>query len=174
MVLNYAQLQSIYRSEKNTPSLVHVEGDFYGGVLALVSQLEGEHRDSVERMFKDITLRRRNKVLMQVMRSLDTEPLNALASEKKLYWALVDVVREYHNLPSEEKPETQNINKQDKETVDRKPKMKGMLFLRLNKALPSIAGSDGENYGPFDENQEVILPEKTARVLIERGVAEEI
>ena len=188
MALNYAELQRIYRSEKKTSSLCNVENDFYFQLKEFVSQVSGEHRDSIEKLAEEIHLRRRNKVLMQVIRSMDTEPLNSLPSEKKLYWALVDVLKEYtgsgfigddeSSVVEDGEVVAEDIEAgdvEDSEDVAGKSVVdEGMVRLRMVKAVPSIVGSDAINYGPFNFGQEVKLPKKTADILLEWKVAEEI
>ncbi len=193
MALNYAELQRIYRAEKKTSSLCNVENDFYLQLNEFVSQVSGEHRDSIEKLAEEIHIRRRNKVLMQVMRSMDTEPLNSLPSEKKLYWALVDVLKEYTGSGFMEGDESSAIRDDEEVIVDiedgdagvedagdsvdvvEKPEFdEGMVRLRMVKAVPSIVGSDSKNYGPFNFGQQVELPKKTADILLEWGVAEAI
>ncbi len=183
MVLTYTELQRIYRSEKKTSSLCNVGEDFYSGLKELISQVRGEHRDSIERMAEDIYLRRRNKVLMQVMRSMDTEPLNSLPREKKLYWALVDVLKGYGapGFMGDEESSGVGDSGEGREDVEEsedegeKPVVEGgKVRLRLIKAVPSIVGSDARNYGPFNAMEEVELPEKTASILLDWKVAEEV
>ncbi|MEA1924371.1 MAG: hypothetical protein U9M95_00720 [Candidatus Altiarchaeota archaeon] len=183
MTINYAELQRIYRSEKKTPSLCNVEGDFYSRLNELISHVSEEHRDSIEKLAEEIHLRRRNKVLMQVIRSMDTEPLNSLPSEKKLYWALVDVLKEHAGSGFMGGDESSGgvdngvrlEDVEDNEEKIEKPEVEDdMVRLRIVKGVPSIVGSDARNYGPFNAGQEVELPKKTANILLEWEVAEKI
>jgi len=182
MTITYSEIQRIYRAEKRTPALCKIDKNFYRDVSELISQVEEEHRKSIRKMVEDIYIRRRNKILMQVMRTFDTEPMNALPSEKRLYWDIVDLLKRFE-IEIEEKPaEVKRGGEKDKEiaaVIDRKEKEKedskiSKIRLRILKAIPSIIGSDANRYGPFEAGDEAEIPIKTARILVEWGVAEEI
>jgi len=130
---------------------------------------------------------------MQVMRSMDTEPMNSIPPEKKLYWALVDVLKEYGGSDFIEDEESSGVEDsgdgvgdvedsgdgvgdvEDSGGDGEKPAVEeGKIRLRLVKAVPSIVGSDARNYGPFKALEEIELPKKTANILLEWKVAEEI
>ncbi len=180
MTITYSEIQRIYRAEKRTPALCKIDKNFYRDVSELISQVEEEHRKSIRKMVEDIYIRRRNKILMQVMRTFDTEPMNALPSEKRLYWDIVDLLKRFE-IEIEEKPaEVKRGEKKDKEiasVIDRKEREDtriSKIRLRILKAIPSIIGSDTNRYGPFEAGDEAEIPIKTARILVECGVAEEI
>jgi len=40
--------------------------------------------------------------------------------------------------------------------------------------VPEFMGTDLESYGPFEEGEEVKIPEDNAEILVNRGNAEEI
>jgi len=95
MPLNYNDVQGIYRNEKNAPALQHVGENFYRELQEFLSQLEEEHREYMGKLVDEVIDRRRNKVLMQAMRTADSPPLNATPEEVKLYGETVRVLERY-------------------------------------------------------------------------------
>ncbi len=181
MALSYIEVQTIYRAEKKTPALCKVDDDFYSQVNELISQVDESHTESIKKMVHDISVKRRNKVLTQAMRTSDSEPMNAIPSEKKLYWKLVELLEKHQDLvyegePDMEEPEDKPEEKPEvKEQIKKKKTKKGdTLKLRIIKPIPAIVDSSAKNIGPFEESDEVELPLKTAMILIDWKVAEEI
>jgi DNA replication initiation complex subunit (GINS family) len=164
-VVSFADVQSIYRNEKNFPSLQAIPEDFYAKALSLEKTLEGEHRTHMLKLVEEIMVRRRNKIVLHALR-LSGEvipPVNINPVEEPFFKDIVKVVAGYKKtiaeeaLVEEEKPEESKL-----ETVS----------VRIIKAIPEIVGADSKSYGPFKEDDIVELPTENAEILIKHGVAE--
>jgi len=170
MPFNYNDVQGIYRNEKNAPALQHVGENFYQELHEFLSQLEGEHREYMDKLVDEIIDRRRNKVLMQAMRTADSPPLNATPGEVKLYGEVVRVLEKYKGdlgqVQVEETPEPEKEEPVEHEG-DR-------VKIRIIRPIPAIMGVDSKQYGPFEEGQEVEIPRETADILLGKEIAEEV
>ena len=170
MPLNYNDVQGIYRNEKNAPALQHVSDNFYRELQEFLSQLEEEHREYMGKLVDEIIDRRRNKVLMQAMRTADSPPLNATPEEVKLYGEVVRVLARY----TEGRGQAREEGTVEEERVEVKEQVSGMVKIRILKPIPAIIGVDSKHYGPFEEGQEIEIPRETANILLGKGIAEEV
>lgn len=164
-MITYADIQRIYRTEGNTPTLTEIPEEFYAQAAKLLSQVEPAHAGHIQKFVNEIYTKRRNKIILHALRVCDKNntPLNAVASERDLYAKTVELmeknskdvlnagVRKKH-----EEPET---------TEERKIK------IRMLKPMPSIVGSDMKNYGPFKEDDIMEIPESNAVLLIQHEYA---
>jgi DNA replication initiation complex subunit (GINS family) len=167
MTLNYSDLQSIYRSEKGTPSLQKLPEDFHLGLSNLILKLDEDYRRSALKLAQELHALRRGKILRLASRTGESAlPMNMTSVEKEMYKELLEILSRYEDkiLRIEDLPGKE----EEKEEND------GRINVRIINPLPAIIGSDMNHYGPFKENEEVRLPEDTARILIGQGVAEEI
>lgn len=170
MALNYSELQSIYRSEKTSSSLHKVSKNFYSEVVELVSKLEPEYRDSTLKLAEEIYSLRMGKITRLISRKGEAPPpANMTEVEKEMYEELASTISRYRE---------RIIGREEKEKPKKKEKGKkvedGKVSVRIIAPIPAIIGSDMTHYGPFKEDEEVRLPEATAKILIEQGVAEEV
>jgi len=170
MPLNYNEVQGIYRNEKNTPALQHVGENFYLELQEFLSHLEEEHRSYIGKLVDEIIDRRRNKVLMQAMRTADSPPLNATAEEVTLYGEVVRVLARYREGLGQAQVE-EAVEPDKEESVER---MGDMAKIRIIRPIPAIVGVDSKQYGPFEEGQEVEIPRETAEILLGKEIAEEV
>lgn len=189
-MITYADIQRIYRLEKNSSNLQVIPENFYSELKILLSQLPEEHQSYIKKLASEIYESRKRKILMQAMRKGDTLE-NSITSEKELYNELIRLLKDYENKQfqediatlEEEKKETEKIV----ETIDKKQEFKEeeeesekgaskqeMIKLKILKPLPSIVAQNSISYGPFSENMEVTLPEKIAKILLDKEVAEKI
>ncbi len=170
MPLNYNDVQGIYRNEKNAPALQHVDENFYQELQEFLSQLEEEDRSYMSKLVDEVIDRRRNKVLMQAMRTADSPPLNATPAEVKLYGEVVRVLARYRKSLGQVQVE-ETVEPEKEEPVEYEG---GMAKIRIIKPIPAIMGVDSKQYGPFEEGQEVEIPRETADILLGKEIAEEV
>lgn len=167
-MMSYDDVVRIYRSEKNSTTLNSLPDDFYAEVKALVSKVEESHRNYIGTLIDDIFERRKNKIVMHALRAEDysATPTNILPVEKDLYDKIVGVLKEYRKTILSQQPTTEETAEplQTSEKIN----------VRILKAMPSIVGSDMNDYGPFTKDNIVELPIESANMLIERGYAEEV
>jgi len=191
-MLTYADVQRIYRVEKNATALQKIPDNFYSEVKILLSNISEEYRTYIMKLLSEIQEKRRNKLLIQAMRETES-PANLIPEEKELYNQIITVINDYQNKisplsleaskfpekeaildkPAPEEATEQEIKEErgDLEKIEDPP---GKIKLKILKPLPEIIGPDYVKYGPFFENQEVMLPEKMAKILREKEVAEKL
>jgi len=161
--MSYGDLEKAYRIERSNPTLQRLPDNFYEeGRRLLNSQGVGEYAKDVRECLDGIYLQRANKIIHYAGRadSRTKPPDNMSPEEAPLYWRIVEAVAENRltvlDKPVEHRAETQTP----------------MMKVRLKLALPAIIGSDSKEYGPFKEEDIAELPAESAKLLIERDVAE--
>jgi len=144
--------------------------------------------ENIKKLLKEFYERREKKIInLAIDKSrtgsdlVDTSSL--LEEEQKFFQRLVnllgenrtDILYKLLNLempkPEEEKTE------EKKEFVVKETAMseeKHTLMIRFIHAVPKFIGTELEEHGPFEEEEMANLPKEIARVLIEKGRAEEI
>ena len=187
-MLNYADIQRVYRTEKNTPLLQKIEGNFYSELSKLISGVGDEHKEHLLKLADDIYDRRKNKIIMQAMRTENEPPMNAIPLEKEMYTEITHVLTEYkqglsnqfrgigaaagkvekQQRPADKPIGLEETNAETELTADEK------ISVRIIRPLPSFIGSDMVHYGPVNDGDILKLPTDNARILTERGIAEEI
>jgi DNA replication initiation complex subunit (GINS family) len=167
-MINYGEVQRVYRLEKNTPTLTEVPNDFFAQAAALVDSVEEVHRESLSRFFSEIIANRRRKIILQAIRTEDAgmPPANVTPLESDFYREVVGViVRHKQTLISQKAV-------QPPPEVERRPEETERV--RVLRALPALVGPSGESLGPFREGDVVELPVENAGILIEKKVAEAV
>ena len=71
----------------------------------------------------------------------------------------------------EEKQEMKNKEQEDQEADSSE---EGYTLVETTSSVPEFMGTDLEAYGPFDEGEEVKIPDDNAEILVNRGNAERI
>jgi len=180
MPLNYNEVQRIYRTEKNTPALQHVGENFYRELQEFLSQLEEEHKSYMNKLIQEIIERRRNKVLMQTMRTDESPPVNATPEETRLYNEMIELLGRYRENLSRVSVREEAVKEETKESTEREDgkeiieREDGKVKVRILQPLPAIIGADSKHYGPFEEGEEIEIPRETAEILIGKGMVEEV
>ncbi|MFB6203455.1 MAG: hypothetical protein ABEK01_03095 [Candidatus Nanohaloarchaea archaeon] len=64
-------------------------------------------------------------------------------------------------------------DEEEKEEQEEKVE-EGYTKVKAVQEIPEFMGTDLETYGPFDEGEEVVVPEDNAEILVNRGNAEEV
>lgn len=108
---------------------------------------------------------------------LEAEP-DTLSSEPDV--PAKEPEEETGNAEIEEKPvETEPVNdesepaeKEQEDEIDEEKE--GYILVKITSDVPEFMGTDLNTYGPFDEGEEVQIPEDNAEILVNRGNAEEI
>lgn len=167
-MVSFADVQSIYRNEKNMPSLQIIPGDFFVKANALSDSLEGEHKKHLSKLLEEIILRRRNKIVLHALRVSDKviPPTNIHPEEAEFYSDVTSLVTGYKGKFLGLKPL--------KKKTEAPPPATDVVSVRIVKAIPEIVGSDSNSYGPFKEDDVVELPRDNAEILVKKGFAESI
>lgn len=213
-MLTYADIQRIYRLEKNSTSLQNIPDNFYAEIKLLLSKIDEEHHSYIKKITEELYEKRKQKILLQAMRG-DEEPPNLTREEKRLYSEIMNLLENYEHIVvssegvpprvegeekvveiqeeqqkeseiegkkevKERREEEQKENEiRDKTEIkeareEQQKEIPDTIKLKILETLPAIVGFNSTSYGPFQENQEVTLPEEIAKILIEKGVAERV
>ena len=182
MALNYGDLQAIYRAEKGASMLQEVPKDFYSEMAELLKKLEVGFFEPGKKLAEEITALRVGKIMRLASRTGDHEPpKNMVSSEAALYSKLLSLTADFRSeaFGEEQKKEEKKKEVEDVAacgTKDAEPSSAeaddGKAAVRVLSPMPAIIGSDLVHYGPFAEGDEVRLPKKTAKILVEKGAAE--
>ncbi len=197
MELNYSQLRSIYRLERQSATrLTRLQPDFY---TLLRQYIEGE-KEAVARAWQEqdiqrlvlfanlvklvndiISIRQRKIVSLALASMFDEawEPDNLVGWEKELYREVVDTVRRYRDLALSEiglseqssvpaLPEEEPRGEQ----VGEEDKRLKTVRVKILKPVPEFIGSDFKTYGPYAAGEIVDLPGDVADILLIREFAE--
>lgn len=166
-MVSFADIQSIYRNEKNIPSLQILTKEFYSEAAELIGSLDGEHKTHIQKLVEEITVRRRNKIILHALRTPDETipPTNILPDEEELFGDVVALIKKHQKRTLSKKPPAK---KQEPDTPSHET-----VSVKILQAIPEIVGSDSKTYGPFKEDSVVSLPADSARILLDKGFAEE-
>ncbi len=163
-MLNYDEIQRIYRIERNTPTLQAISADFYAQANLLLEGVEEKHRDYLLKLLADIQDRRTNKIVLHAIRAgRASQPTNMIPQEAEFYERMVVLLEDHRRgVLSQE-----YVVEATPEVVEHEK-----VKLRMLKPLPQIVGSDAKKYGPFKEDDLAEIPVENANVLLGMGVAE--
>jgi hypothetical protein len=103
---------------------------------------------------------------------------NLLAREISLVEDLRRGFREYvqqcTQLPLKEEGIIGSVSEKEKHVAADMHEAPDTMLLRILQPMPKLVGVDLEEYGPFQQEDLVVLPKENALVLIARGVATEV
>jgi len=167
-MITYADVQRVYRSEKRSPTLQKIDDKFYSKISELLTGIEKEHREYIRKLVDEIFERRRNKIVINALRSPEKEPGNMIPIERAFYAELTRALAKYKERVLSEK------FKGEEEPAEIEKIKTEKIKVRFLRSLPSIIGSDMVHYGPFKEGDEVELPKDNAEILIDQEIVEEI
>lgn len=166
-MITYADVQRVYRSEKRSPTLQKIDNRFYSKISELLAGIEEEHREYIGKLVDEIFERRRNKIIVNAIRSPEKEPENMIPVERAFYAELTRALAKYKGKVFSEKFKGEEPAEIEKIKTEK-------IKVRFLRSLPSIIGSDMVHYGPFKEGDEVELPKDNAEILIDQEIAEEV
>lgn len=177
MRIDYDELRRIYRLEKNTSKLVEVDEDFVDSLQVFVDEEKKKYLSSLKnfsssdirefanlkRIIEEIFSMREKKLLNKALIAAHTKETNIgkmstqeLESYKKMLKLLNEYNETYSSLFGETAKEDTNL-----------------VSLKILKEVPTFVGTDMQEYGPYSEGQKVEVPQKIAKLLLMRKIAEE-
>ena len=163
-MINFSELSSALRTEKSSPTIMPLAEDFYcDGHKLLKVPDAAQYKDNILAIMDEIYSLRVNKLIHYAGREWDggEPPKNAIECE-------VVIFRELQKILTKSRKTVFSSCKPSKP----KPKPKDFISCRFLTAMPKIIGSDSAEYGPFRLDDVFKLPIDTAKMLVERGVAE--
>ncbi|MEM5829598.1 MAG: hypothetical protein QW040_02770 [Candidatus Aenigmatarchaeota archaeon] len=173
--ITFELIRKIQREEERSPKLSKLPENFYQNVKNYLQQKKKilekmEDRKAsieiknIERLVEDIFNRRERKIVTQAINSARVGLVveNLTDEEKEFFEKVRDLVKNRREKILKELLEKEE---EEKESVS-------MVVFR--QAVPEFIGTDMKTYGPFEKGDMAKLPEENARVLIEKGLAEEL
>lgn len=177
MKIDYDELRRIHRLERNTSKLVEVDEDFVESVEEFVNEEKKNYLASLKnfsssstreftnmkRIIEEIFLMRKKKILNKALIATHTKETsldNMADEEKDFFKKLLKVINEYNDC---------YINLFGEKTQEKK----SLFKVKILKNIPTFVGTDMKEYGPFNEGDEVALPQKISKLFITRKIAKE-
>ncbi|MFB6145246.1 MAG: hypothetical protein ABEJ99_01940 [Candidatus Nanohaloarchaea archaeon] len=191
-VLTFSELRKIQKKEKRQDKLTELDDDFllrvgdYLETKKAGSDNSREYRNA-KRVFDKIMGIRQEKIVknarISVKSGVKASNLNLLPRERELFLELKEVFKDYsgkvNDLVEEGDDNFEEVDlpeeEQEEETREEEQEVEdGYVVVKIISDVPEFMGTDLESYGPFDEGEEVEIPEENAEILINRGNAEEL
>lgn len=194
IALTYESLYEILRNEKYKKELQNLDDDFFRHItkymeekaLMLNSQKSkdsifasqqkaAKEIDNTKRIVKEL-YEIREKKLMEIAR-LNARSQNRIEpkmvkEEADLYNSLLTIITRFRegildNMLEGKKPEIQESPQKPAQAQENK-------MIRFVHAVPKFVAEDLRTYGPYDDGDMANLPEKSAKVLVKAGRAENL
>ncbi len=181
MELSYEEIRSIHRQEKNSSRLVKLDEDFYAQLSAFLTREKKAYFDSLKdfsvtkarnftnlkRMVEELFLLREKKILgkaLMMSRSGEANNDPIPIEEAQLLKKISKDLASHNSL-------LDSLFKGKTEKKQAEPKALSNLSIRIISDVPSFVGADMKEYGPYSKGKTVSLPEKIAKLLMERKLA---
>jgi DNA replication initiation complex subunit (GINS family) len=191
--LTFSELRKAQKKEKRQEDLSDLEDNFIlrvSNYLEMKKDVDDREYKSAKRVFDKIIGLRQQKIVKQAKFAVKSEKgessnLNLLPREQELFLELKNLFQNFnHNIErmieGEESIETPDIDQEDSddesemESEETEDVEEGYQIVKIISDVPEFMGTDLESYGPFEEGEEVQIPEDNAEILVNRGNAEEI
>lgn len=182
MRLDYDELRKIYRLEKNNSRLAEVEDDFFDSLKDFFELQKKDYLHSLQDLSgsKAKSFSNLKKIVMEIFSIREKKLLNKalVASRTGELETTKMALQETETL----KQLLGVLNKHQAfldEIFSIKPQKKtasvasvGKVSLKILKSVPAFMGADLKEYGPFEQDKKVSVPEKIASLLVSRKLAE--
>ena len=202
-VITYEKLYDILRKEKYAQELQKIDKDFFRSVVEYLKEKEAiaesqkgkesifsaeaestiKQVSNIKKLIKELYEKREYKIIQLAMfasRIADKEiPSALLTEERPLFLDVVNILNIYResivqNVIEKRLPTPGEQPKSIKRDFLDDTKQSDTKVVRFMHAVPKFVANDMNTYGPFDEEDTAILPNKAADVLIDKKRAEEI
>ena len=196
--LTFSELRKIQKKEKRQEDLTELEDNFIlrvSNYLEMKEDVDEREYKSAKRVFDKILGLRQEKIVknakIAVNSGISNSELSLLPREKELFLEMKNVFQEFNQnvekvIEGEEAAtETPDVDLEDDDDIEveetgqeeQEPEEtteEGYEMVKIISDVPEFMGTDLESYGPFEEGEEVEIPEDNAEILVNRGNAEEI
>ncbi len=168
-MLTYADIEEIYSQEKNRKNigtLQKIDENFYSDFTRIYNSSE-EHKDYLGKLGDGIYTERVQKILIHALRASIgniKEPPNMAREEKEIYNKILELIKTYKSELLFEKEKNNTDKEQEKKLLEVK--------VRFLNSCPGIVGDDLRRYGPFKDDDVVLITEPLAKILINNKFAE--
>ena len=144
--------------------------------------------DNINKILKELYERREKKIVNIALMSSRSKPgttkENLLEIEDSFYHELIALFSKYRkgvllNLLSQKAPIIEEIEQKSKEkqpsaSEPQQDQESKEVLVRFLSFVPKFLGEELETYGPFEADEMITLPLIIAKILIDKGKAEEI
>ena len=191
--LTFSDLRKIQKQEKRQEELSDLDDNFLLKVSQYLDRKQGvDEREykNAKRVLDKIVGLRQDKIVknakISVKSDVKSSKLNLLPREQEFYREIKDKFKSFSDKiddvvdqdPSDvEQMETEEIQpdpEPEEEEEEGSEVEDGYELVKIISDVPEFMGTDLESYGPFDEGEEVELPEENADILVNRGSAEKV
>lgn len=195
--LTFSDLRKIEKQEKRQEELSELEDDFLLKVSQYLERKKGADRreyKNAKRVFEKIIGMRQDKIVKNAKISVKTDvkssKLNLLPREQEFFREVKDkfnaysqkidevVEKEPDNIESKELEDDveleTDIEEEQNDEEEELVAQDGYEVVKITSEVPEFMGTDLESYGPFDEGEQVEIPEENADILVNRGSAEQV
>jgi len=201
--LTFTELRKIQKKERRNNDLTDLDKNFILDAANYLQQKQelGENNreyNNAKRVVDKIVSIREEKIFKQakiaVKSQVNPENLNLLPREEKLFRKLRETFEEHREeikthlrqetttestqaeeIEEIEEPEELEEEPENKEDEEKEEEIEeGYEKIKIISQVPEFMGTDLEPYGPFEEGETVKLPEENAKILVNRGNAEEL
>ncbi|OIQ06006.1 MAG: hypothetical protein COV98_02600 [Candidatus Altarchaeum sp. CG12_big_fil_rev_8_21_14_0_65_33_22] len=170
-MITYADIEEIYsleKSRKNIGILQKIDEKFYSDFAGIYNS-SGEHKEYIRKLGEGIYTERMQKILIHALRANMgniKEPANMTKEEEEIYYKILDIIKTYENKFLFEKEKINNTdNKPDDEKISE-------VKIKFLDSCPGIVGDDLRRFGPFNDEDVVLITGPLAKILVNNGFAE--
>ncbi len=185
----YAKLQDLWRQERERKEIVAIDPAYYGVLREYTRKVErklAEEKNELAKLLQERRLERFNFILNDLIeiRTLklikmivQCESLTVNLSNEEI--AFFNRFKKVYEVYRDEIFNPQNVPFFDFDEVIEEKEKKDIIIehvaIRLTKEIKDpIICLDGHTYGPFAEEEVVILPKENATILVKNKIAEQI
>ena len=193
--LTFSELRKAQKKEKRQEELSDLEDNFIlrvSNYLEMKKDVDDREYKSAKRVFDKIIGLRQQKIVKQAKFAVKSDKgensnLNLLPREQELFLELKNLFQDFnHNIermingeesieqPDIDLDETEEQDSEETSEDESEEVEEGYQIVKIISDVPEFMGTDLESYGPFEEGEEVQIPEDNAEILVNRGNAEEI
>jgi DNA replication factor GINS len=190
----YDEIFEAWKREKNSVTIQRLPVDFFEKASTYLSDLrsllpksseevsaelaKNHEIEYVEFMISSLLKMRARKIALISLENLVEIPLNLVQSEVSLINDLREDLKAYLEqcvrIPRKDTGKVISSLEREQGSILGSRETSNIMLLRILQPLPKLVGVDLEEYGPFEQEDLVVLPKENALVLIARGMASEV
>ena len=178
MEIDYRMLKETLKNELESDNLTEIDSDFFSQVREYIREINFKkpknelHKELLEKQIEVATKISEELFKIRLQKTLNLVILgdmdqfkNVLTKEEKFIFERVsELIQKEKNVTIE----SQHLK--SKKLVQ----VKNGKILKILDKIPKLLGVDKREYGPFDPQDIIIMPNENAKILIDRNVAEQI
>ncbi len=173
--LTYSDLRKLQSEEKDSMVLADLHDKFYDKLEELVTtkkqELETDHSinnirefENTVKLLRNIFQMRQQKILLRAIQSTGEDKEGMTTEEISLF-------EDIKSLMESNKLRFEKVFDNKKVKIKNKTETKVLKKVKIVKNVPAYTGVDGTLYGPFEPEQEKVLPEAEVNFLIKAEMA---